>query len=679
MVALVLYFKNRSFDENSKWLNLLLGFLRFLSVSLIAMLLLSPLLKLISTDVKKPIIVVAQDQSESIDRALSGEDSLNYVNKFNKLISDLSADYEVDSYSFSDKTTSDIDYTFNGKLTNISQFVQSVYDNYSHQNLGAVIIASDGIFNEGSNPAYLGAKIKAPLYTLALGDTTPKLDIILKRVFHNKIAYLGDKFTIQADISAQNLMNKRTKLNVFRMEGDNPVKIKELPIRINKEDFFRTEEIILDADRVGVQTYRISIDGISGESSRYNNRKDIYVDVLDARLKILLLANGPHPDITALKQILSINKNYEITTRYIAESNQSLNNFDFVVLHQLPSNTSANFNAILEEMNRKRMPRLFINGAQTDISKFNEVQEVISIKGSNKAMNNVQAVVNGIFNLFVFNENIKTELPKFNPLKSPFGEVTGTSGSQVLLYQKIGKIDTKYPLLAYSEKTGTKVGVLNGEGIWRWKLYDYAENGSTDIIEEVLLKSFQYLAVKEDKRKYRVSALKNIFNENEEIYFDAELYNESYEPINTPEAFLTVINSKGEEFKFTFDKTNKAYNLRAGLFPPGNYRYTSTTNLQGEQLSVDGKFSVRSIQLELYNLTANHTVLKSLAEQNGGNMLYINDLDNLYNNIKENNSVKPVLYQTKKNKLILNLQWILAILILLLIIEWFLRRFYGSY
>lgn len=643
------------------------------------MLLLSPLLKLISTDIKKPIIVVAQDQSESIDRALSGEDSLNYVTTFNKLVSDLSTEYEVDSYSFSDKTKPDIDYAFNGKLTNISQFVQSVYDNYSHQNLGAVIIASDGIFNEGSNPAYLGAKIKAPLYTVALGDTTPKLDIILKRVFHNKIAYLGDKFTIQADISAQNLKNKQTKLNVYRMDGDNPVKIKELAVRINKDDFFRTEEIILDADRVGVQTYRIAIDGISGESSRYNNRKDIYVDVLDARLKILLLANGPHPDITALKQILTVNKNYEITTRYISESNQSLNNFDFVVLHQLPSNTSANFNAILEEMNRKRMPRLFINGAQTDISRFNEVQEVISIKGSNKAMNNVQAVVNGIFNLFVYNENIKTELPKFNPLKSPFGEVTGTSGSQVLLYQKIGKIDTKYPLLAYSEKTGTKVGVLNGEGIWRWKLYDFAENGSTEILEEVLLKSFQYLAVKEDKRKYRVSALKNIFNENEEIYFDAELYNESYEPINTSEAFLTVINAKGEEFKFTFDKTSNAYNLRAGLFPPGNYRYSSYTNLQGEQLTVEGKFSVRSIQLELYNLTANHSVLKSLAEQNGGKLLYMNDLDGLFNSIKENSSVKPVLYETKKNKLILNLQWILAVLILLLIAEWFLRRFYGSY
>ena len=91
------------------------------------------------------------------------------------------------------------------KVSNISEFLKYIYDLYSNQNLGAIIMATDGIYNEGSNPIYAGAKLTAPIYTVALGDTTAKKDVILKRVFHNKIAYLGDKFSIQIDVAALRL------------------------------------------------------------------------------------------------------------------------------------------------------------------------------------------------------------------------------------------------------------------------------------------------------------------------------------------------------------------------------------------------------------------------------------------------------------------------------------------
>ena len=65
-IAGILYYRDTTFREQSKRLNWILGIIRFLGVTLLSMLLLSPLLKSLITETKKPVVVLAQDQSESI-------------------------------------------------------------------------------------------------------------------------------------------------------------------------------------------------------------------------------------------------------------------------------------------------------------------------------------------------------------------------------------------------------------------------------------------------------------------------------------------------------------------------------------------------------------------------------------------------------------------------------------
>lgn len=200
-----------------------------------------------------------------------------------------------------------------------------------------------------------------------------------------------------------------------------------------------------------------------------------------------------------------------------------------------------------------------------------------------------------------------------------------------------------------------------------------------EIIDEVLGKTIQYLSVKEDKRKFRVSVSKNIFNENEAIYFDAELYNESYELINDPDARLVITNSEGKDFSFTFNKTSKAYALNAGYFPVGNYRYTAKITSNGKELSGSGKFSVQPIQLESFETTANHGVLRLLSEQFGGSLIYPDQVVSIADTLKNSDDVKPVFYSTSKTRSVINLKWIFFVLLGLLTVEWFLRKFYGGY
>lgn len=675
--SLGLYFRDKTFSEQFPWLRKALGLLRFLSATFLAILLLQPLLKSLLTETKKPVIVLAQDQSESVGTSLKGDALETYKSGWQRLKDQLSQKYEVKEYAFGSEVREGINFEMTDKISNLSKIITEASDLFGNQNLGALVMATDGIYNEGSNPLYVGAKLNAPVFAIALGDTIQKKDLVLKRVFHNKIAYLGDKFSVQMDIAARNCAGSSTTLTVAKVEGNEVRNLQQIPLPIDKNDYFITREIILDASQGGVQRYRLTLTTVQGEASPVNNSKDFFVDVLDARQKLLILANAPHPDISALKQTLERNKNYLVTVAYIKDLKVNVADFDFVVLHNLPSSTN-DASAVLNVLNARKISRMFIVGTQTNLPRFNQVQPLLAIQGDQRNTNDVQGILNPNFSLFTVDETLRNNLPTFNPLTAPFGDFQVKGNAQVLLYQRIGRVDTKYPLLLFGEENDIKIAVLAAEGLFRWRLFDYLQHQNHDIFGELVGKNFQYVTVKADKRRFRVSVSKSIFNENEPVIFDAELYNESYELVNEPDVSLTITNSEGKDFNYTFNKTSKSYTLNAGVFPVGNYRFRSSVIFNGQNLTFDGQFSVQPIQLELYETTADHALLRRLSDEFGGQVFYQNQLTELGETLLAKD-IKPVIYSTTRTRSVINLKWIFFLLLGMLSVEWFLRRYFGAY
>lgn len=676
--AMLLYYRDTTFRDQSRKLNLWLGLLRWLSVTLLSALLLSPLLKSIITDTKKPVIVLAQDQSESVGNTLQGAALEQYKQDWNAMRDALSVDYEVHELAFGDDPREGVDFGFKDKVTNLSQAMQSVYDLYGTQNLGAVVLASDGIYNEGSNPAYSSAQITAPVYTIALGDTTPKKDLLIKRVFNNKIAYLGDKFTVQIDVAATNCAGAQTVLQVSKVNGEETRTLQSIPVNVAGNDYFTTKEVIIEADQPGVSQYMITLAHIPGEATDVNNKKELFIDVLDARQKILLLANSPHPDLSALRQTLESNKNYQVFLSYINEPGLDVSKYDFVILHNLPSQAN-DISGLINTLNEKRIPRMFVTGVQTGFGAFNKVQALVSAQSVGQQTDDVQGKVSSRFAAFSLTPRLVEELPKFNPVLCPFGNFAAQAQGQVILWKRIGKIDTDQPLLVVGETNGIKTGMFLGEGLWKWRLFDYLQHSNHEIFDELVGKTIQYLSQKEDKRKFRVNLDKSIFNENEAVVFGAELYDDNYELTNEQDVSLVIRNKDGKEFPYNFNKLGKAYTLSAGILPVGNYSFRANVNFNGQNLSYDGKFSVRPIELELFETSANHSVLRQLSAQYGGETVLSNGISSIAEKIKANQTVKPVIYQTAKTSPLINLKWIFALLAALLVTEWFLRRYFGAY
>ena len=674
-VALTLYFRDKTFREQGRWLNWLLGGLRWLGYSLLAALLLSPLLKYLQNDRQDPIVVLAQDASESI--AL-GTDSTVYLSQWEALSDQLGQNYQLVHYRFGDEVEETNQLDFTDKRTNLNAVLTEISDVYSNQNLGAVILATDGIYNEGANPAYNNLQIKAPIYTVGLGDTTRRRDLLIRRVFHNKIAYLNDRFSVQIDISARNAGGSNSRLTVTRVDGARSQELHTENIVIDNNDFFTTREVILDADRPGVQRYRIRVSGISDEVSTANNQRDFFVDVLDARQKILLLAHAPHPDLSALRQSLLTGKNNEVEVAYADKFTGDLRDYDLLVLHQLPS-ARYPIEGVLKRRTDLKKPTWFILGEASSDTRFNAAQQLLSFRSGGESVNKVSGKVLPGFNLFTLSEDLRASLVQFPPLTSPFGEFAPGPNGTVLLNQKIGRVETDYPLLVVGESNGIRTGVLAATDLWQWRLFDYLDNTNHDRYDELVSQVTQYLSVQEDKRRFRVSVAENLFDENEPIQLDAELYNSNYELVNEPEANIVITDQEGREYNYTFNRTSNAYTLNAGILPVGNYRFRASTNASGEALTYDGRFSVQSVDVERFALEADHGLLRLLSNHYGGDFLLPSDLNDLPNRLEAKGTVKPILFQTITTRSVINLKWIFFLLLAFLTLEWFLRRYFGAY
>ena len=172
--ASLLYYRDTTFRDQAPRLHRWLAVLRWLTVTILSALLLSPLLKSLLTETRKPIVVLAQDQSESVAADLKEASLEQYKQNWQSLRDALAENYEVHELAFGDEVREGVNFDMKDKVTNLSELLRGIYDLYGGQNLGAVVVATDGIYNEGSTPAYSDAQVSAPLYTVALGDTTPK-------------------------------------------------------------------------------------------------------------------------------------------------------------------------------------------------------------------------------------------------------------------------------------------------------------------------------------------------------------------------------------------------------------------------------------------------------------------------------------------------------------------------
>jgi hypothetical protein len=681
----IYFFRQKKEDTFSKKQKYLLFALRFLGVFLILFLFVSPVKRIKHKIIEKPTIVLLQDNSSSLQKTkFSNSYKTKYVKDLDKLAKNLSKDYNVVRLLMGSKTTQlkdEVKYAdtlrFNDFATNISQSLDFVSEEFSSENLSALILATDGIATIGNNYLNYSDKFSCPIYTVAMGDTTIRKDVLISDIQYNKIAFIDTDYPIEVTIKATKAINSNSTLFMVK---DNKVS-KVQSFSINNDNYSITAKLNATSKKAGIEKISFYVSEIDGESNKINNRKDIFIEVLDTKKKILVWAPAPHPDISGIRTALNNNENCEIDVNILSSNNnmdsgkqKNLMDYDVIILHSLPNN-SATYKEI-KDLQDKGKSMLFVVGQGTNIQMFNALNMGIQIKNLSSSFNDVLPYYNSSFSLFTLSDNITNILKNMPPLLSISAKYQLNSNIQTLLFQKIGAISTTYPLIAYNNEDNSKKAFILGENIWRWRLENYLIDGTTNQIDELITKTIQLISTKTNKNRFRIEH-KDIYEQNEDVIFSAQFYNENFEMINTPEVMLKVTGANISN-SYTFGKNNNAYYLNLSRLPQGEYSFSAQTTYNHKKYKQDGKFVVSQNDMELSDLVAKHSMLYTLSQKTNASMVEAQNILNLEKLIKQNDTIKPIVHLNQEYRKFVSLWWYWLLIILSLGSEWFLRRYWGK-
>jgi len=674
--ALFLYFRNDNvaFEKRSR---IVMASLRGLAMALLAFLLLAPMLKKIRKQTDKPVLIFAIDNSESVQ---SGKDATYYTTDYpkqlQKVVSDLAKQYDVDAYLVGDKNlladNENVNVDFSDKSTNLSSLFDEVSLLYANRNVGAMVMLTDGIYNIGSNPYYAAQKVNFPVYTVGLGSDEQATDLFIADIVHNKEVLKGNRAPVEVKVQAGKLAGKTAKLTVSDDKGE----VFSKSLQISGNQYFETVSFLVDAQQTGLKKFKVDLDELDGEVTHKNNHAQFFIRVIESKDKIAVVYDAPHPDVAAIRSALDLSENYDITVSSIDEFKANPSEFGLIILHQLPSQKHP-ASSLLSQIRQSGVSSLYIIGAQTDLNAFNGLNAGLQITQSKNMTNNATASYNSNFMLFSFSEEAQQLLPMLPPLQTPFGTYKAAVSSNLFMSQRISGVETKYPLFLFNDVNNAKTGVITGTGLWSWKVYDYVNNQNHDAFNEIVNKTTLFLVAKNDKSPFRVRH-NAVFAENAPVEFSAELHNESGELLNTPDVKLTIKGGGDTTYDAQFSKQNNAYYLNMGELPVGTYTWIAKTQLGNKSYEKSGSFTVQEIFVETANLVADFDLLKSIAQTSGGKYFSRNELEKLVQEIKANDNIKPVASYQKKYSMLLNSPWYLALIVLLMGIEWFLRKWHGG-
>ena len=669
----ILYYKNKK-NKLGKSLTAILFVFRFVAVAVLAFLLLSPFLKTKTKLLEKPVIVFGIDNSRSMVLTKDSADiRTNLIDRINSIKDLLEESYTVDSYTFGDRVRMSDEPLFDQEVTNYADFLLKMKEDYAGMNFGALVIAGDGINNRGIDPVFAASTINYPIYTIALGDTATSKDLKINDVRYNSIIYLDDDFPVEVNVSGKQLKGISAVLKIYAF---GKLQARQ-NIMLNMEDFNRSYRFVINASRAGKERMRIVLETEAEEVNSENNVRNVFFDVLDNRQKILLIANAPHPDIAAIRKSIEQNKNFELDLGYASEFKGVIDEYDLIILHQLPS-LRRPVRGLLRQIKEKDIPTLYILGKQSNINLFNRQYDGVEFRMAGMNFDEAQAAVNPNFTLFTFDEMLTGELEKFPPLIVHLGNYRVLPSTSVFASQRISNLETNYPLIAFSPIEGIKNGFIAGEGLWMWRMHNYLQSDNTKAFDTFIEKTVQLLLLRKDKRFFRVIT-EGDYSGSKSVVVKAELYNQSYEPVNQPDVNFTLTNEKGEKFNYVFSPDDQTYILDLKRLPVGVYNYAAGTRLGPETYQARGEFVVTDESLESRNLQADHAMLYRLATQNDGEMLYPDELNELPDRLDERQTLQSKIYYEEKYTGLFNLWWVIGLVILFLSGEWFLRKYFGTY
>ncbi|UMB54693.1 VWA domain-containing protein [Lutibacter sp. A64] len=649
-------FKNKEKSQLNYWLS----FLRFLSVFTLLLLIINPTFNKNNITIEKPNLVVTIDNSASIKYNLQVENVENLVQKL-KNNAELNAKYTIDYYTFGTNLNTLDSLSFNETNTNISKpFLE--FSNLYKTKINPVVLITDGNQTVGNATEFIN--YKSPVFSYIVGDTTIFEDISISRLNINKYTYINNKLPVELFVNYTGDKTISKKLTVF----DKDTKVYSKILNFSSTENVQEISFYLTTTTVGTHYYTATIEALENEQNTLNNTKNFSINVIEEVAEILVLTSVTHPDLGMFKKSIESNKQRSVTIKNINDFNGDLSNYQLVILYQ-PNNL---FKSVFSDILTKKTNYLVVSGLATDWNFLNNNQ--------NDFKKNVLSQSEEYHPQFNLNyaSFISSDIgfSRFAPLEDYFGEITFSNPTNTLLFQKIGAIETEQPLFATFQKNNQKGAVLFGENSWRWRMDSFASTKTFEIFDGFISNLVQYLSsdLKNNKLNVKVNPL---YYANETIRISASYLDDNYNFDARAKLWISITNKeKNFSKKVPFSVFNNQFNIELTNIPSGEYEYSVT--VENQKHTASGSFKIVPFEIEQQFTNSNYKQLEMLSNNTDGTLYFTDNSEKIIADLKVDERFKSI----QKNKLtktpLINFKWLLALILLSLTIEWFLRKYFGK-
>ncbi|MBS7253811.1 hypothetical protein [Flavobacterium branchiicola] len=650
------YFFKAKNKSNLIWF---LAFLRFLAIFGLLVLLINPIISKSSLEITKTPLAIAVDNSSSIEALKSDK---KVAELYQKLISNpaIKEKFEIQSYQF-DADFKPLDkLDFKGKQTNLDEVAKNL-KSINKNLIFPTVVITDGNQTTGNDYVYRFDPVNK-VYPLVVGDTTTFFDLKINQLNVNKYAFHKNKFPVE--VFLQYAGDKATTADFTISQGNSIVAKEKVSFSASKKT--ATVNLLLPADKVGLQIFKANISSNAKEKNSYNNIKNFAVEIIDQKSTIAIVSAINHPDIAALKRAIEVNAQRKVILVKPNDISQ-LQEASVLVLYQ----PTTAFKAVFDNNKLAGRNTFIITGNSTDFNYLNQQQNNLVFKMSGQ-IEDYLSEFQSQFNSFAI-DNIGFE--NFPPLQNLFGTVTTSGNVSVLLSSKIRNVSTNAPLLAFAENQGKRTAFLLGENSWKWRLQSHIDNQSFEKYDVFIDKIIQYLATSASKKSLVVTH-ENFYNSGDEIIINAQYFNKNYEFDEKARLTITITNAETKQSKnYDLLKGNNSFSANLDGFAAGKYNFT--VKELNSNTSYSSHFEILDFDIEKQFVNPDVLKLKQLALQTNGKAFFENQEENLINALLENKEYKSIEKNVTTKTPIIDWVWLLILIAALLTTEWFVRKYNG--
>ncbi|MGB0999800.1 MAG: hypothetical protein ACPGVE_05615, partial [Flavobacteriales bacterium] len=532
-----------------------------------------------------------------------------------------------------------------------------------------VVLVSDGIFNQSYHPKWLSKWPNFNVHTLALGDSIQYPDVAVGKLRHNAFSYLGNEFPVEVLIETKAWENQSIEL-VLKDKKSKILKSKTFTNPKQGEQLsFETK---LEAKSIGIQDYTLELLTDVEEKNTENNRKTFQIEVLESRTNVLLLHSEIHPDFAAFAQALKEDQSTELVSKSIKEVSQNeLKSYNAILFLGYQNQTQA----FLKQSLEVEQAFVLVLHQTSDLEHLALNFSHVFQKQSAQKLDweEAKALPSPVFSSFTLNEQTKTFLNEVPPLNVPFFDLKIKTKQQLFLsQQQLGQTNGK-SVLSFGEHKSSRFALLQAEGFWKWRMYNFREHKRFDEFDGLFKSILRFVNLPKNKQTCYVDFPK-ILNQNQNYEMQVKLYNEAYEQVSGDALDLQIEREAGENKQtFALVNTSGTYFSELRFDELGTYTFKVVNLSKNGKIEQEGSFQVKANTIENKAKVAQFDVLRTISQKTDAQFFTFDKRSELLTKLAQ----KPVDFQTfetQETKSLFDYPWILVSLLVLMLLEWFLRR-----